>query len=155
MDSFTSQHSSIAQSCSGVRIWYQRFHFYCRYSLSRTYWHDDGNQPILGKLPDELTLHKLMLVKNTLRVAIAVALVSCGQAEGNLVAYDCEGSGILISDKELRWNNMTFHFQKDVGVFRIYSEKLSEVHFNRALSILFWRNSKTSQTIVSLNCVRK
>ena len=137
-----------------MRIWYLQFRFCWRYSLFLTCWLDGGNRPVLKKLSHKLALHIFTLVKNTIGLAITVALVSCSQTDNSLVAYDCEGSGVLISDNELRWNTMTFHFQEDTGVFRIYSETLSEVQFNRALGTLLWRNSRTGKTILSLSCIR-
>jgi hypothetical protein len=82
----------------------------------------------------------------------ALALISCNASKEIEIAYDCEGSGVLISESELRWNALTFRFREEVGVFRVYEYKGSGVVFNRALSTLVWKNLQTDEVILIKKC---
>lgn len=89
------------------------------------------------------------ILRGMLGTVLVFALASCDESKQRTVAYDCEETGMMISDRELRWVHLTFRFRDNRGVYRIYEDETTEVVFNRALSTIVWRNSKTNEVLNS------
>jgi len=94
------------------------------------------------------------LIRSVLGILLVLILASCDASKQGTVAYDCEGTGLLISDKELRWIHLTFRFREDAGVYRIYEDETTEVVFNRALNTIVWKNSNTNAVLSSRQCTK-